>query len=350
MRKARQESTTGRIAPGLLVALAIAAGASLAVTGMKSLPGWIGQLPLSAMLLAVLAGLALAPLASSRPQWAPGLDLARGPILKIAVALIGLRLSLSDLARLGLDALPLVLVAVIFGLAVTWLLVRLSGAHWRLSALLAVGTAICGASAIAATAPALRARREETCYAVACIALIGLTATLVYPPLLHAWIGDPERIGLILGAAIHDTAQVTAAASLYEQGWAGTGTLDAATVTKLLRNSLMLIVIPGLIWVARRQNETGDTRVPFPLFIVGFIALCGVRSLGDLLFGVDNGYWNSLIHWAGQLSVFAFAMAMAALALSIRFADLRLLGWRPAAAAVVSALLVFIVVIQLGNF
>jgi len=345
MMEAREKPVPQTVLPGLVVAVLIAAGATGAVIGARSLPGWLGQLPLSAMLLAVLAGLALAPTASNRPQWTPGLDLARGPILKWAVALIGLRLSLSDLARLGLDALPLVLAAVACGLLVTGLLVRLSGAHWRLSALLAVGTAICGASAIAATAPGLKARREETCYAVACIALIGLTATIVYPPLLHALIADPERIGLVLGAAIHDTAQVTAAASLYEQGWAGVGALDAATVTKLLRNSLMLIVIPGLIWIAQRRTETGDTRVPFPMFIVGFIALCGLRSLGDLLLGVDNEAWNSLIGVISRLSVFAFAMAMAALALTIRYGDLRLLGWRPAAAAVLSAILVFAVVL-----
>jgi uncharacterized integral membrane protein (TIGR00698 family) len=347
MTEGREGSAPRSIVSGLALALGIAAFASLAVSGARTLPGWMGQLPLSAMLLAVLAGLALAPMAAHRPQWTPGLDLARGPILKIAVALIGLRLSLSDLARLGLDALPLVLVAVVFGLIVTWLLARLSGAHWRLSALLAVGTAICGASAIAAAAPGLKARREETCYAVACIALIGLTATVVYPPLLHAWQIEPEAIGLILGAAIHDTAQVTAAASLYEQGWAGAGALDAATVTKLLRNSLMLIVIPGLIWFAQRRTETGDTRVPFPMFIVGFIALCGLRTLGDVVLGADNELWRALIRLAGQISVFAFAMAMAALALTIRYSDLRLLGWRPAAAAVLSAALVFVVVVQL---
>lgn len=347
MSEAIKEPIRPKVAAGLGVAFLIATGATLAVIGIKTVPGWVGQLPMSAMMLAVLTGLLMAPLSAQRPQWTPGLDLVRGPILKIAVALIGLRLSLSDLGRLGLDALPLVLVAVVFGLAVTWLLVRLSGAHWRLSALLAVGTAICGASAIAATAPGLQARREETCYAVACIALIGLTATVVYPPLLHAWIADPERIGLILGAAIHDTAQVTAAASLYEQGWGGTGALDAATVTKLLRNSLMLVVIPGLIWMARRGTETGDTRVPFPMFILGFIALCGVRTLGDMVFGADNEIWSTLIQLAGQLSVFAFAMAMAALALTIRYSDLRLLGWRPAAAALISAALVFLVVTQL---
>ena len=335
-----QESS---VVSGLSVAIGIAAAATLIVIGVKALPGWFGALPMSAMLVAVMAGLLLAPMATSRPSWTPGLDLARGPILKIAVALIGLRLSLSDLARLGLDALPLVLAAVAVGLSITLLLARLSGAHWRLSALLAVGTAICGASAIAATAPGLKARREETCYAVACIALIGLAATIIYPPLLHSWVADPEQIGLIIGAAIHDTAQVTAAAALYEQGFGSAVTLDAATVTKLLRNSLMLVVIPAMIWAANKKSDTGDTRVPFPMFILGFIALCGVRTLGDMILGPENALWNQLIDLAGRLSVFAFAMAMAALALSIRYSDLKLLGWKPAAAAVMSAALVFAV-------
>lgn len=315
----------------------MAATASALVWLLAQLPGPIGHLPLSAMLLAVLIGLALAPAASHQSAWTPGLDLARGPLLKLAVALIGLRLSLSDLGRLGLDALPLVLLTVAVGLGLTLLLVRLAGAHWRLSALLAVGTAICGASAIAATAPGLKARHEETAYAVACIALIGLSATLLYPPLLHAWVGDAETIGLIMGAAIHDTAQVTAAAALYEQGWGATGTLNAATVTKLLRNSLMLVVIPALIWVAGRRQDTGSTRVPFPMFIVAFIALCGLRSAGDAIFGAGTAWWTITIRWASEFSVFAFAMAMAALATRIRFRELRALGWRPALAALCAA-------------
>jgi len=320
--------------------MAVAAGATLLVALLARLPGPLGQLPLSAMLVSVLVGLSLAPLAARRADWVPGLDLARGRLLKIAVALIGLRLSLSDLGRLGLEALPLVLATVILGLGLTWALTRLAGAHWRLSALLAVGTAICGASAIAATAPGLNARREEVCFAVACIALIGLAASLIYPPVLQVWLVDPQAIGLVMGAAIHDTAQVTAAATLHEQVWSASGTLDAATVTKLLRNSLMLLLIPALVWVANR-NEPGQGRVPLPLFILGFIALCGLRSLGDLMFGSDAPLWRGLIELATAISVFVFAMAMAALAASIRFSDLRLIGWKPAAAAVLSASLIF---------
>ncbi|TVQ32200.1 MAG: putative sulfate exporter family transporter [Wenzhouxiangella sp.] len=328
--------------PGLLVALALGLLAAALVAMLACLP-LTADLPLSMMMVALLLGLVLSPVASHRPRLSPGLELARGPLLKTAVILIGLRLSLVEVGQLGLMALPLVGLVIVAGLAVTLFLARLSGANRRLSVLLAVGTAICGASAIAATAPALNARREEICYAVACVTLVGLVATVVYPALLQILVGDPSTIGLVLGASIHDTAQVTAAASLHEQAWAAEGTLVAATVTKLLRNSAMIIVIPALVWLALRGEASGNRSVPVPLFIVGFIALSALRTLGDAAWGGDSAPWQWLIAAAGNLSTFAFAMALGALAMTIRLADLRRLGWKPALAAVISALLVFLV-------
>jgi uncharacterized integral membrane protein (TIGR00698 family) len=331
---------------GLAVVSAIALTAWLLVALASRVPGLLQTLPLSMMLIAILIGLGLAGMASSRPKWQPGLELARGPILKIAVALIGLRLSLADLGQLGFQALPLVVLVVTLGLGMTLLLARLVGAHWRLAALLAAGTAICGASAIAAAAPGLKASSTETCYAVACIALIGLLATLAYPPLLSLLLDRPEQIGLVIGVAIHDTAQVTAAAVFHEQAWATEGALASATVAKLMRNSTMLLVIPVLVWYANRDQTGNTASVPFPLFIVAFIALSGVRTLGDAWLGSDQATWNQAIAMAGQLSLFGFAMAMAALAMSIRLSELKTLGWKPAAAALVSA--VGILLIALG--
>ena len=297
----------------------------------------MGRLPLSMMLIAILLGLSLAGMARKQDSWQPGLAFARGPLLKIAVALIGLRLSLADLGQLGWQALPLVIVMLIVALGITLLLARLAGANLRLAILLAAGTAICGASAIAATAPGLRARAEETAYAIACVALIGLLATIFYPALLQALLADAEQVGLVMGVAIHDTAQVTAAAVLHEQIYQQEGTLTAATVAKLMRNSSMLLLIPALIWLANRGQTEQSASVPFPMFIVAFIALSGLRSLGDAWLGADQELWRSLITWAGHFSLLAFTMAMAALAMNIRFSQLRSLGWKPAAAAMLSA-------------
>jgi len=324
--------------PGLVVAAGIAAGAWLVVLGLGRLPPPVGDWPVSTMLVAILASLALSPLALQRSGWATGLALARGPILKVAVALIGLRLSLVELGRIGLEALPLVIVAVLFGLVLAFGLARAMGTERRLATLLAVGTSICGASAIAAAAPGLRARGEEIGYAIACIALIGLVATVLYPTLLHRFIDDPHTIGLVLGVAVHDTAQVTAAAVLHEQISGEEGTLVAATVAKLIRNAGMLVLIPTVVWLAHRHESDGQARVAVPLFIVAFITLSGLRSAGDAWWGNDHVMWQRAIELAGHFSLFAFAMAMAALAMAVRPAELKAIGWKPAGAAVIAAL------------
>lgn len=326
---------------GLAVAFGLASLAWLVVAVLARLPLTAG-LPLSMMMVALVLGLVLAPLAARRSSWIPGLELARGTILKLAVILIGLRLSLVEVGQLGLIALPLVLLAIIVGLGLCLLLARLFGVDRRLATLLAVGTAICGASAIAATAPGLKARREEVCYAVACVALAGLIATLVYPALLQKLLADPMLVGLVLGASIHDTAQVTAAASLHEQAWAVDGTLAAATVTKLLRNSTMLLVIPALLWWSLRGQSSAAGKVPVPLFILGFLGLSVLRSVGDASWGAEQPLWQWLISAAAGLSTFGFAAALAAMALSIRLADLKRLGWKPAMVAALAALAVLL--------
>lgn len=295
-------------------------------------------LPASPMVLAILLGLALTRPSERRPHWQPGLAIARGILLKTAVALIGLRLSLGEVWTLGAQALPMVLIAIATGLCVSLLLYRALAAPTRLAGLLAVGTSICGASAIAALAPAIRASPAEVCYAIACIALFGLIATMAYPLLLPLWLDDPARVGLVMGSAIHDTAQVMAAASAHQQIWAVDGTLDAATVSKLLRNTAMVVVIPVTAWmIAGRQT---GRRVAIPYFIAAFLALAAVRSLVDAAGLGETVAWQVTLSTADAVSQFLFAMAMAAMALAMRPRDLIPLGWVPAlVAAVVAAVM-----------
>lgn len=325
---------------GLLVLVVLATTAWWLAAWMRSGPS---GLPISPMVLAILAGLVLAGVTARRPGWQPGLHLARGPLLKTAVALIGLRLSLSELAWLGNQALPLVLTAVVLGLAVTLGLARLAGAGSRLAGLLAVGTVICGVSAIAALAPAVKARHEEVCYAIACIALAGLVGTLVYPFALPLLLTDPIAAGLVLGTAIHDTAQVTAAATAWEQLWGSEDTLNAAIATKLMRNLTMVLVIPAMAWLLAERGD--NRRVAVPLFIVAFVGLSALRSLGDLAGADQTAWWPALIDGLAVASQFMFTMAMAALAMSIRLGDLKALGWRPAAAAMIAAFLVLLLAV-----
>lgn len=331
-----------RTTRGLLVVALVALVASALPSVLARAPEILARLPISPILVAIVLGLLLAATAQRRPAWAPGLSLAAGPWLKFAVMLIGLRLSLVDVGVLGLQAVPLVLGALLSGLGLAWLLGRLLGLERNTTALLAVGSAICGASAIAATAPALKPRPEQTAYALACVALFGLAATLLYPWLLgsrlfEGWLGDPRAVGLVLGAAVHDTAQVTAAALMHEQAYGQTGTVAAATVTKLLRNLSMLVVIPAVIWWALRGQQSAAARPGFPLFILGFLLLAGVRSAGDLLFA-EAAAWQALLSIAAMASAFLFAMAMAAIGMGIRLGALATLGARPAVLALLTAL------------
>lgn len=325
------------VIPGLMAAAGIALVATTVSVLFQRLPEPLASLPVSTILVAILLGLALAGRARQRPAWTPGLQLAAGPVLKLAVMLIGLRLSLGELGALGLQAVPLVLGALLSGLVLAGLLGRAFGVGSKLTALLAVGAAICGASAVAATAPALKARAEETAYALACVALFGLAATLLYPWLLNYWLLEGRQIGLVLGAAIHDTAQVTAAAFMVEQTFGHVEVVAAATVTKLLRNLAMLIVIPVVVWWALRGEQSTGARPAFPWFIVGFVGLAALRSGGDL-FWAHSAAWQALLAAAGHASGFLFAMAMAAIGMSIHIAALRALGARPAWVALCTAL------------
>lgn len=324
------------LAPGLIVAGAVAVVASVAPWVLGLLPGAAGRLPLSPVFVAILVGLSLSGLARRTPTWSPGLEFAARRLLRLAVMLIGLRLSLGQVGQLGAHAVPMVVGALVSGLGLAWLLGRLLGVGERLTALIAVGSAICGTSAIAATAPAIKPRPEETAYALACVALFGLVAAILYPLTLAGWGLEGRIAGLVLGASIHDTAQVTAAALLFEQTFADPDVVAAATVTKLLRNISMLVVIPLVAWWTLRGEGAAGTRPAFPLFILGFLALAGVRGAGDAWLG-DHAAWQQLLSIASLSSGFLFAMAMAAIGMGISLQALRTLGAKPALVAIVAA-------------
>ena len=322
--------------PGLVFVTVIALAAAGVAALLGNLPPPLGPIPVSAMLVAIIMGLVLGRYTRAQPALEKGLALAKGPILKIAVALVGLRLSLSELVDTGGQALPLVIVMIATGLVVVLGLGKLMKVSPRLLILLAAGTSICGASAIAAASPALKAKHEETCYAIACIGILGLLAILTYPVVLQHALVDPNLVGLALGTVIHDTAQVTAAAVYHQQLWPNEQTLDAATVAKLMRNSTMLVVIPALVLLYyRRERGTSGARskVPFPMFIVAFIALSVVRTLVDRWAGATQdanieAVWSGALALAHQFSLLAFAMAMSALAMSVAPSEVKSLGIR----------------------
>jgi uncharacterized integral membrane protein (TIGR00698 family) len=245
--------------------------------------------------------------------------------------------------------LPLVFGCIAVGLAsVLWLGKRL-GLPPRLASLIAVGTGICGVSAIVATAPAIKAKDEEVSYSVTVIALFGMLAMCFYPFLAHLiFEGNATLAGYFLGTAIHDTSQVAGAGLMYDQLYDDPQALKVATTTKLLRNLCMGVVIPLMAWLHYRDKSVRPAGTSgklkwsqtLPFFVIAFIALAGVRTVGDLNGLQDNAIWKSFLTCASQTSVYCLTLAMGAVGLGASLSQMRQLGWRPLCLGFAAALLV----------
>ena len=168
-------------------------------------------------MMAIVIGMLLANILRLPLAWQPGLRFCTSAVLRVGIMLLGIRLSLLSAGQFTLVALPFVLVAITAGLLTVGLIGRKMGLSRQLSGLIAVGTSICGCTAIVATAPLIDASESEVSYSVACITLFGLAAMFFYPLLAHfAFAGQPEMAGLFLGTSIHETAQVAGAGMMYE--------------------------------------------------------------------------------------------------------------------------------------
>jgi uncharacterized integral membrane protein (TIGR00698 family) len=343
--------------PGLLLAFVLAATAHYCseLIGVDGLG--FAKSPVSPVLLAILFGLLIRNLAGV-PDWCEtGVRFALDRVLKFGVALLGIRLSLSAVGQIGFECVPIVVGCIVTALIVVNLLSRWLGLSATLGTLIAVGTSICGCTAIMTVAPAIRARQSEVCYAITCVALFGTVGMLVYPFLAQALFADqPMAAGMFLGTAIHDTAQVIGAGMLYEQYFQSSAGLEAATVTKLVRNLSMLVVIPVLTFMFARRHPAEPGQSPalikqLPLFIVGFVAMSLLRTVGDLgdaAFGfIPAVGWQAGVDLATQLSNLLLAVAMAAVGLSTSIAGIRRIGYPPLLMGFVAAALVGVVSVGL---
>jgi uncharacterized integral membrane protein (TIGR00698 family) len=229
---------------------------------------------------------------------------------------------------------------------------RRVGLTEKLGTLIAVGTSICGATAIVATAPTIGARDDETAYAVACITLFGVAAMLVYPFAAH-WIfaADPFKSGLFMGTAVHETSQVAGSGLVYQEYFGDARALDVATVTKLVRNLGMLLVIPLMSIYYHRRSSEGAAPPPWytmvPLFVVGFALMSLLRTVGDtagadekVLGLLSHGQWKALVGDTKTAAEYCLAVAMAAVGLGTSVAGLKSIGLKPLGVGLFSAIVV----------
>jgi uncharacterized integral membrane protein (TIGR00698 family) len=337
-----------------------------------AMQGLTGSSPVSGVPVAIVIGLLLRNTLPLPATLTPGLKFATTTILRAGIVLVGIRLSLFDVLKLGIAGLPVVVAAIATGLIfVTWFNKKL-GLPPRLGTLIAAGTSICGVTAIVSTAPAIEADEREVAYAVANVVAFGLFGMMTYPYLAHALLGSSETIGLFLGTAIHDTSQVVGAALTYKQVYGDDVVLRVATVTKLTRNIFLAGVIPLLTWMHMKSQarEIGSVAVGFrlsslvPGFVIGFLAMAIVRSIGDwsltatgAAFGVwDAATWASITkslgdYWASQILL---GTAMAAVGLNTNFAVFKGVGLKPFVVGMAGALVVgtvgLVMAILFGRF
>ena len=337
------------VIPGLGLAFAIAiAGIYLSEFIGITLMG-LPKSPVSAIMLAILLGILVRNTLPLPAAVQPGIRFSLVRILRLGIVLLGIRLSLGQVGAIGLQSLPIIIGAVASALLLVTYISRRVGLSGRLGTLIAVGTSICGATAIVATAPAIGAKDDEVSYAVACITLFGVAAMLVYPFAAH-WMfsGDAFASGLFLGTSVHETAQVAGSGLVYQQFYNEPEALNVATVTKLVRNLGMLIVIPLMsILYHRSTADAGDAPkwwTMIPLFVIGFACMSLVRTLGDtgdLAFGfIERELWSDIVGYTKKTAEILLAIAMAAVGLGTSIKNLKSIGMKPFAVGLFSALLV----------
>ena len=333
---------------GLAIIVSIAATYSAAWFG-ESVLGF-ERSPVSAIMMAIIIGMILANSVRLPAAMQAGLAFCTKTILRIGIMLLGIRLSLTGAGRFTLVALPFVIFAIAAGLTTVALLGRSLGLTRQLSGLIAVGTGICGVTAIVATAPLIKANESEVSYSIACITVFGIAAMFLYPLLGHfLFANQPELAGLFLGTSIHETAQVAGAGLMYEAQYNAPVALDIATVTKLTRNLCMIAVIPlvGVLYTAEhRAAAAGEIQwlKMVPWFIAGFAMMSAFRTVGDIgerAFGVlEPAQWTDLVRFIRSSAENFLLVAMAAVGLTSMFAGIRKIGMRPFLLGLFAALLI----------
>lgn len=303
----------GRTLPGVVVAVAVAVIATLLAT----------VLPLaSAAVIAIVLGILVGNAARLPAACAPGFALAGRTGLQAAIVLLGSGLGLSQIWNTGSRSIVVLVGSLVVGVVTILLLGRLLGVAPDVRSLIAVGTGVCGASAIAALAPVVKARRGAIALALATVFFFNLVAVLIFPPLGTLLGLSQEAFGVWAGTAINDTSSVVAAAYAY-----GEVAGDTATVVKLARATMIVpLVLAFGVMVRRAEAGSAETNgKPWyrlvPVFLYLFLLAAALNTAG-LVEALRLG-------WLPDLGQFLIAVALAAIGLTTRLRDLARAGPRP---------------------
>lgn len=300
----------------------------LVLTILIGIPAWLlgKQFPIiGSPVLGILFGMVLA--FWKRPVgFQSGIGFTAKKILQYSIILLGFGMNLYVILDVGTQTIALMA----FTLTATFLTAYLLGKALKIdkntNILIGVGTAICGGSAIAATAPVIRARDEEVAQAISTIFFFNVLAAFLFPAIGHMLQLDQANFGLWAGTAINDTSSVVAAGYTY-----GDAAGDLAVIVKLTR-TLMIIPITLILalWGSRKQMKQGAQESEkmnyrlasvFPWFVLGFLA----ASVISTFVPIPSGGIDAL----SNVGKFMIVMAMSAIGLNTNIVKLVKNGWRP---------------------
>lgn len=338
-RRRRRDPRLVTRVPGLGAALVAVALATLLGSLVPAVP---------VLTAAVALGVAVGQLPAFRDLadgvLAPGLELAARTLMRAGIVLLGLRLSLVDIADLGLLPILAVVTLVVVTFLGTWWIGRRMGLPGDEPLLVAAGFSVCGASAIGAMAGATRATAKDQATPVALVTLCGTLAIGVLPALMRPLGLDDLEFGRWVGAGVHDVGQVVATAQI-----AGPAALAVAVVVKLTRVLMLAPMVAVAASVRRRADtasgeETGPRPPLVPLFVLGFLAAVLVNTLLPVP--------DALLTVADTAQTIVLAAALFALGTGVRIFTLVRTGWRALIVGLVSwtliAVLAYVVAVHVA--
>jgi uncharacterized integral membrane protein (TIGR00698 family) len=317
----------------MLIRLLLIAIAATALAQTES----FSAIGLSALPLAILMGITYGNVA--RPpnsgRDAAVLAFSQQKLLRLGIILFGFNLSFQQIAAVGYQAilLDMIVITVVLSMGI-FVGIRLFGLPREIAILTSVGSAVCGAAAIMATEPVIRAKEQDVTVAVATVVLFGTLAMFSYP-VIYSFVGmESSLFGIYIGSTVHEVAQAVAAGQSI-----GGEAMQNAVVAKLIRVMLLapVVIVLGSLYFQRAAGSSERRPVPIPWFVFGFIATAALNSVLTL---------PSIVLEALQLaSQLSLAIAMAALGIKTRWATIRQAGIKPLGLS-----LVLFVVLMLGGY
>jgi uncharacterized integral membrane protein (TIGR00698 family) len=313
-----------RLIPGMLLCGSVA----LVAVGLQMLEEqWAGRPYLEALVIAILLGTAIRTIWSPSSRWLPGIQFSSKTLLEIAVMLLGASISVEALVQAGSGLVIGIALTVFLAIGASFGLCRLLGLPNRMAVLVACGNSICGNSAIAAVAPVINANSEDVASSIAFTAILGVVVVLTLPVLVPLAGLSASQYGVLAGLTVYAVPQVIAATAPV-----GVVSTQLGTLVKLVRVLMLgpVVILLSIFSGTRSGLATLSLKRLVPWFIIGFLALATVRSVGAIP--------DEVLHWVLPAATTLTVISMAALGLGVDLRVLARVGGRVTLAVTLSLL------------